>query len=78
MEDDKVMKDDLLKELDDAKNGLLQVKECVTQMKCAYDITRSDMKDCVNELCLKCGQYKRAHEGACDDCRWLKVKEGFR
>ena len=38
----------------------------------------SDLKDCVNELCLQCGQYKEAHEGACDDCRWLKVKEGFR
>ena len=40
--------------------------------------TESDLYDCVNELCLKCGQYKRANDGACDDCRWLKVKEGFR
>lgn len=23
-----------------------------------------------NELCLKCGNYKEAHKGACDDCRW--------
>ena len=23
-----------------------------------------------NELCQYCGKYKRAHEGACDGCRW--------
>lgn len=30
----------------------------------------SDLKDCRNELCLRCGNYKEAHKGACDDCRW--------
>ena len=25
-----------------------------------------------NELCLKCGKYKEAHNGACDGCRWGK------
>ena len=25
-----------------------------------------------NELCLKCGNYTLAHEGACDGCRWEK------
>lgn len=29
-----------------------------------------DLKDCRNELCLKCGFYKLAHKGACDGCRW--------
>lgn len=23
-----------------------------------------------NELCQHCGKYKRAHEGACNGCRW--------
>jgi hypothetical protein len=23
-----------------------------------------------NELCLKCGLYHNAHNGACDRCRW--------
>ena len=23
-----------------------------------------------NELCLKCGNYALAHEGACDGCKW--------
>ena len=35
----------------------------------------SDLHDCVNELCLKCGQYREAHNGACDGCRWKQVKE---
>lgn len=34
---------------------------------------KSELEDCRNELCLKCGDYKRAHLGACDGCRW---KEG--
>ena len=25
-----------------------------------------------NELCYKCGNYKEAHNGACDGCRWEK------
>lgn len=29
-----------------------------------------DLKDCRNELCLKCGDYKQRHLGACDGCRW--------
>lgn len=38
----------------------------------------SDLRDCVNELCLKCGNYHEAYVGACDGCRWKTVKEGFR
>ena len=34
--------------------------------------------DCVNELCLKCGNYRDEHLGACDGCRWKEVKHGFR
>ena len=40
--------------------------------------TESDLHDCVNELCYRCGQYREAHNGACNGCRWLAVKEGFR
>ena len=27
-------------------------------------------RDARNELCLKCGKYHEAHNGACDGCRW--------
>ena len=26
-----------------------------------------------NELCYKCGNYREAHNGACDGCRWKKA-----
>lgn len=29
-----------------------------------------DRKALINELCQYCGKYKKAHEGACDGCRW--------
>ena len=34
---------------------------------------RRDLKDCRNELCLRCGDYKQRHIGACDGCRWKDV-----
>jgi len=34
------------------------------------NLTPSDIADLRNELCLKCGKYKTAHEGSCDGCRW--------
>ena len=34
---------------------------------------KRDLNDCRNELCLRCGEYKRRHLGACDGCRWLEV-----
>ena len=36
----------------------------------------SDFHDCVNELCLKCGNYREEHNGACDGCRWQMKKQG--
>ena len=36
-----------------------------------------ELKDCVNELCLKCGSYHEEHNGACDGCRWLKPRRGW-
>lgn len=31
---------------------------------------QKELKQCRNELCLKCGNYREAHLGACDDCRY--------
>ena len=38
----------------------------------------SDLRDCVNELCLKCGAYHERYAGACDGCRWLDVQKEVR
>lgn len=34
------------------------------------DFLAMKLRDCKNELCLKCGDYKMRHKGACDGCRW--------
>lgn len=31
---------------------------------------QAELTRCRNELCLRCGNYKEAHKGACDECRW--------
>ena len=39
----------------------------------AVEKAKRDLKDLRNELCLRCGDYKMAHKGACDDCRWREI-----
>ena len=41
----------------------------------AASIALLSIADCRNELCLKCGKYKTAHEGACDGCRWKEIPQ---
>ena len=36
----------------------------------AIERLETDLKDCRNELCLKCGQYQTRHLGSCNGCRW--------
>ena len=36
----------------------------------------SELRDCVNELCYKCGRCREEHLGACDSCRWKDVRHG--
>lgn len=54
--------------LDMSESTLLTAKAEMTSL-------RSVLKDCVNELCLKCGSYHEAHKGACDGCRWKDTKD---
>ena len=49
----------------------------VTFRRYTVQDTEGKLKDAVNELCLKCGSYKYEHEGACDDCPWLKIRRGW-
>ena len=34
------------------------------------DEARKELAAMRNELCCKCGNYREAHNGACDGCRW--------
>ena len=36
------------------------------------DEARKQLHEAKNELCCKCGNYREAHNGACDGCRWRK------
>ena len=36
------------------------------------DEMKKELADMRNELCCKCGNYREAHNGACDGCRWKK------
>ena len=38
----------------------------------ARDEARKELHEAKNELCCKCGNYREAHNGACDGCRWEK------
>ena len=40
------------------------------------DELKKELADMRNELCCKCGNYREAHNGACDGCRWNGVSDG--
>ena len=47
------------KERDEARKQLHEAKSELNAMR--------------NELCCKCGNYREAHNGACDGCRWKEA-----
>ena len=40
------------------------------------DDAKSELVAMRNELCFKCGNYREAHNGSCDGCRWNGVSDG--
>ena len=49
-----------------------QIKTAQDNIKLQEQLAASQRmaQDARNELCLKCGRYHEAHNGACDGCRW--------
>ena len=39
------------------------------------DELKKELADMRNELCCKCGNYREAHNGACDGCRWKEAAQ---
>ena len=56
---------------------LPEIPEGAVQDRFTVQDPEGELKDCVNELCRMCGRYRREHEGACDGCRWLKLRGGW-
>ena len=64
--------------------ALIECAECtwdyIDRMRMAFAATckeRDELKkqlhEAKNELCFKCGNYRDAHNGACDGCRWKEA-----
>ena len=56
------------KQIDDMNKGMAQLAKAV-----AVKEEQSELHAMKNELCQYCGKYKKAHEGACDGCRWREM-----
>lgn len=55
--------DSCVDQLDEINRGLMAANEKLA----------ADRKALINELCQYCGKYKKAHEGACDGCKWREL-----
>lgn len=48
----------------------IMLSDHLKQATDAITALQKKLENCRNELCLRCGQYKERHNGACDGCRW--------
>ena len=55
-------------QIEKMSGGLAQFAKAV-----AMEEEQSELHAIKNELCQYCGKYKKAHEGACDGCRWREM-----
>ena len=62
-----------IESINEVQETLARIRKLVVEAKADHDKLMSELRDCRNELCLRCGQYKTAHLGACDGCRWKDV-----
>lgn len=60
-------------ELKDLYNSISQLDGANSSLMDANEKLAADRKDLINELCQYCGKYKKAHEGACDGCKWREM-----
>ena len=54
-------------------NVIMRLKLVKIELEAAYNALQTELRDCRNELCLRCGSYREKHLGACDGCRWKDV-----
>ena len=56
------------KQIEDMNQSMAQLAKAV-----AVKEEQSELHAMKNELCQYCGKYKKAHEGACDGCKWREM-----
>ena len=44
----------------------------IEKLRKQLEQANSELAAMRNELCFKCGNYREAHNGACNGCRWKK------
>jgi len=54
----------------DSENQIKLLKVTIQGLMEKCTRLKSELKNCRNELCLKCGAFSMSHLGACDDCRY--------
>ena len=60
-------------ELKEHYDSISQLDGANSSLMAANEKLAADRKALINELCQYCGKYKKAHEGACDGCRWREM-----
>jgi hypothetical protein len=60
-------------ELKEHYDSISQLDGANSSLMAANEKLAADRKALLNELCQYCGEYERAHEGACDGCRWREM-----
>ncbi len=66
--------------MDTEKSNYQMIENTLEEFKAFHERTVKHyelmLKNCVNELCYRCGEYRNEHLGACDGCKWKKVRYG--
>ena len=62
-----------IESINEVQETLARIRKLVVEAKADHDRMLSELRDCRNELCLRCGNYREKHLGACDGCRWKDV-----
>ena len=55
------------------ESGVDNLIKNIVDLKMALADAKAGLNLCRDELCLRCGDYKQRHLGACDGCRWKEV-----
>ena len=59
--------------IDELRMALASACKERDELKKQLNEAKSELAAMRNELCYLCGNYREAHNGACDGCRWKEA-----